>query len=290
MGYRRGVVGVFQVIGVLAGLSLLAGAATPVQMAPSGASPAAVIAAASPSATPLATFVPVLGAERVGTGAKKQQDEAPQPPSEQPDQTPPDCRKLKCIALTMDDGPVAHTSRVLSLLRREGVRATFFVLGGQAKAHPGIIRRMVADGNAVGNHSWNHPQFWHLSKAAIRRQLARTDAVLERLTGTRPTLVRTPYGEVDARVRAVARSRGQALIQWSIDPTDWHDHNAKLVTKRVLGKARRNAIILSHDVWPSTRHAYAGIIRGLKAKGYTLVTVPELLAGRAKPGVIYFHG
>ncbi len=282
-----------QVVGVLASLSLLAGTATPWEALPSAAPAAVVVAPAPAPASPLAALLPAETASAIEgqpagqkqTAAKKRQAQSTQPAS-----TPPDCAKLKCIALTMDDGPVANTARVLDLLRREQVHATFFVTGVNASARPGIIRRMVADGNAVGNHSWNHPQFWHISKAAVRRQLARTDAVLKRITGKRPTIVRTPFGEFDARVRAVAKSRGQALIQWSVDPVDWRDHNSRLVTKRVLKNARRDAIILSHDVWPTTRRAYAGIIRGLKAKGYTLVTVPELLAGRAKPGVVYFRG
>jgi peptidoglycan/xylan/chitin deacetylase (PgdA/CDA1 family) len=207
-----------------------------------------------------------------------------------PPARPPDCARLKCIALTMDDGPVAHTSAVLALLRKEKVHATFFVMGVNARKYPALVRRMLADGNAVGNHSWDHPQFWHLSEKQIRSELARTDNLLKKITGVRPTLVRPPFGEVDPKVRTVARSRGQALILWNVDPQDWKDHDPKLVTKRVLSHARRNAIILSHDVWPSTRHAYAGIIRGLKAKGFTLVTVPELLAGRAKPGKVYTRG
>ncbi len=291
--------GAVQVVGVLASLSLLAGTATQWEASASAASPPVAAARTTVQASHLAALVPVETTAPATKPGKSDQKTATtkqktatkkQTPSPQPASDAPNCAKLKCVALTMDDGPVANTVRVLNLLRREQVHATFFVVGMNASAHPGIIRRMVADGNAVGNHSWNHPQFWHISKAAIRRQLASTDALLKRITGKRPTIVRTPFGEFDARVRAVARSRGQALIQWSVDPMDWRDHNSKLVTKRVLNSVRRNSIILSHDVWPTTRRAYAGIIRGLKAKGYTLVTVPQLLAGHQKPGVVYFHG
>lgn len=176
------------------------------------------------------------------------------------------------------------------MLREEGAHATFFVLGLNARAYPKIIKRMAKDGNAIGNHSWSHPQFWHIKKSRIRSELVRTDALVKRLTGKRTEVIRVPYGEFDKRVRSVAKSRGQALIQWSVDPLDWRDRNSKLITKRILKRTKRNSIILTHDIRPTTRRAYRSIIRGLKAKGFTLVTVPELLQGKAKPGVVYFHG
>ncbi|MGC3994943.1 MAG: polysaccharide deacetylase family protein [Propionicimonas sp.] len=201
----------------------------------------------------------------------------------------PDCSKLKCVALTMDDGPVANTSKVLDLLRKKKVHATFFVLGQNARLHPGLVRRMLAEGHAVGNHSWNHPQFWKMSRAAIARQLDRTDALLKRITGKKPRLVRPPYGEVDARVRRIATAGGQSLVLWDVDPDDWRDHDADLVVRRVLHHARRGSIILTHDVWPTTRHAYARIIDGLEERGFTLVTVPQLLGSKAKPGRVFLR-
>lgn len=285
-------VGAAQVVVVLAGLSLLAGTATPWDGSAPVASASVVSAPAPASASYLAALRTVEAAPDDGSAKKaaKASRKTTQQSASPPATDAPNCAKLKCVALTMDDGPVPQTAKLLALLRREQSHATFFVLGTNAARHPAIVRRMAADGNAVGNHSWDHPQFWHVSKAAIRRELARTDALLKRLTGARPTVVRAPYGEMDARVRAITKSRGQALVQWNVDPVDWRDRNTKLVTKRVLKNTRRNSIILSHDIRPTTRRAYAGIIRGLKAKGYTLVTVPQLLAGHAKPGVVYFHG
>lgn len=273
--------GAVRVAGVLAAVSVLAGAAQPSvprTAAHVGSSPAATTGSA-PS-TALALQLRVADAAKPGGGPTSEEGTAG---------ANPDCAKLKCVALTMDDGPVAHTADVLALLRREKVHATFFLLGQNARKHPALVRRMIADGNVVGNHSWNHPEFWHLSRKAIRHQLARTDALLKRITGKRPTLVRPPFGEVDARVRKVARDRGQPLILWDVDPTDWKDHKASTVAKRVVTRARRGSIILTHDVWPSTRHAYARIIHGLKARGFTLVTVPQLLGDKTRPGRAYFR-
>jgi peptidoglycan/xylan/chitin deacetylase (PgdA/CDA1 family) len=263
----------WQVVGVLAGVSLLAGLAEP--SLPASEPPAVTRTQAAPP--------PALPADPPTATPP-----APPPPPDAGTPAPVDCTKLKCVALTMDDGPVAKTGTLLALLRRKHVHATFFLLGRQAKAHPAIVRRMLADGNAIGNHSWSHPEFWGLPAKKVRAQLARTDAVLEKITGRRPTLVRPPFGEFNHTVKKVAKARGQALVLWDVDPQDWKKHKASVVAKRVIAHARRGSIILTHDVWPSTRHAYARIIDGLRAKGFTLVTVPELFGGRLKPGKVYF--
>lgn len=274
--------GLARVAGALAAISLLAGLVQPVGAVPLGQPPRQGATATPTWSSPLQVRLPGLEEP----APEPDQEPAPEPAREA---TPPDCAKLKCVALTLDDGPVAGTAKVLSLLRRKHAHATFFVMGTQARAHPGLIRRMVADGHAVGNHSWNHPEFWHLSGKGITRQLARTDAVVKRAAGTRPSLLRPPFGEVDRRVRKAAKARGQAIILWDVDPRDWKDRKAATVAKRVLRQTHRGSIILVHDVWPSTRHALPRIIDGLQARGFTLVTVPELLGGRQRPGHVYLR-
>lgn len=249
---------------------------------PNAASPPA---AAAVHAQLLAT--PSLFQLRLPEAPVREDPPAPRAPARR--SGPVDCAKMRCVALTMDDGPVGATRGVLALLRRKQVPATFFVVGTQARAHPGLIRRMVADGHVVGNHSWNHPEFWGMSRGAVRRQLSRTDAVLKRITGKRPVLVRPPFGELNRKVRSVARARHQALVLWDVDPLDWKDRSATTVARRVLQQTRRGSIILTHDVWPSTRHAYARIIDGLRARGFTFVTVPQLLGPRTKPGRVYLR-
>jgi peptidoglycan/xylan/chitin deacetylase (PgdA/CDA1 family) len=210
--------------------------------------------------------------------------------SNQATSEPVNCRKVKCVALTFDDGPVPQTVGVLNTLKRNGARATFFVLGASAQTHPEILRRMVAGGNAVGDHSWNHPMFSKMSLKAIRSQLKRTDTVITRAIGAHRRLVRPPYGEVNARVRKAAASLGAPLILWSVDPLDWKDRNTKVVTKRVLAAVRRNSIVLMHDIHPTSRAAVDGIIKRLQARGYVLVTVPELIGSKAKPGARIARG
>ncbi len=203
---------------------------------------------------------------------------------------PPDCTKLKCVALTMDDGPVPGTAHVLDLLKRKGVHATFFVLGQLARRHPALLRRMVAEGHVVGNHSWNHPEFFGMKAKTIRGQLVHTDTAVHRAIGRDPVLMRPPFGEVTAKVRSVTRRLGDAVVLWDVDPRDWKDRKASTVAHRVVTHARRGSIILTHDSLKTTRAAYADIIDGLRARGFTLVTVPELFGGKMVPGRVYLRG
>ncbi len=202
----------------------------------------------------------------------------------------PDCAKLKCVALTMDDGPVPGTAQVLNLLKRKRVHVTFFVVGQLARLHPALLRRMVAEGHVVGNHSWSHPEFFGQATRMIRGQLVHTDAAVHRATGHDPVLMRPPFGEVTARVRKVSRALNEAVVLWDVDPLDWKDRKVSTVVNRVLKQAKRGSIILTHDSLKTTRAAYSRIIDGLRARGFTLVTVPELLGGHLKAGKVYLRG
>ncbi len=200
-----------------------------------------------------------------------------------------DCTRRKCLALTFDDGPVAGTADLLDVLRSRGVHATFFVVGRNARAHPGLLRRMVRDGHDIGNHSLDHADLSRLGASAVRRELAETNRIVRRATGHTPTLVRPPYGATDATVASVSRRLGMALVTWDVDPRDWRDRTTATVRSRVLAAAHPGAIVLAHDIYPTTRAAFARIVDTLLARGYTLVTVRDLL-GRARPGTLYTHG
>ena len=149
---------------------------------------------------------------------------------------------------------------------------------------------MLAEGDAIGNHSWNHPQFFPMSSQAVRKQIRKTNAVIRKATGKTPALMRPPFGEQNARLRKAIRSFGDAVILWSVDTQDWKYRNTKRLVSYVAKHAKRNAIVLMHDVRPTTRAAVAGIVAKLQAKGYTLVTVPELLRGQLRAGRVYTSG
>src|SRR5882762_7277489 len=115
----------------------------------------------------------------------------------------PDCLALRCVALTFDDGPGADTARLLGMLATANVRATFFLIGEEAANYPDMVRAELAQGEEVGNHSWNHPQLTHLDDAQVSAQETRTAAELSSIDGQTPTLFRPPYGDVNARVSEV---------------------------------------------------------------------------------------
>ncbi|MGY1672428.1 polysaccharide deacetylase family protein [Geodermatophilus sp. SYSU D00710] len=222
---------------------------------------------------------------------------APQPPASEvpapaPASPPPgqavDCAVLACVALTFDDGPGPHTAQLLRDLRAAGARATFFVVGQAAAAEPDLVRQALADGHAVGNHSWSHPRLPDVGTAAVAAQLDRTTAVLADL-GVTTDLMRPPYGATDATVASVTAQRGLAQIAWDVDPQDWLNRDVATTTQRVLDGVHPGAIVLLHDIHPSTVQAVPGIVDALRAAGYTLVTVPELLGPDLEPGRVYVH-
>ncbi|GAA0627503.1 hypothetical protein GCM10010394_68070 [Streptomyces crystallinus] len=189
----------------------------------------------------------------------------------------PLCRRVKCIALTFDDGPGPYTAQLLDILRRENVRATFFLVGNEpVHTHPDLVRRIAREGHVVGNHTWTHPVLTGLPEAEVRDQLSRTQTVLQELTGVRPTLMRPPKGLTDARVTGVARELGLAQILWNVTATDYHNTTTELVRKLVLERALPGGVVLLHDVLPWTVPAVPDIIAGLRKAGYTLVTVSQL--------------
>ena len=217
-------------------------------------------------------------------------DQEPTPeatPTTQPTTPAVDCAKQKCIALTFDDGPWKGTTpKLLNILKKYGVHATFFIEGQRVKDNKKLIARAAAEGHVIGNHAYNHPEFWKLSASSIQSQIKRTNTLLKKTTGKRPTLLRPPFGESNPTIRHILRDLGMAQILWSIDPLDWKDQDAKTVAARVLAGAQPGAIVLSHDIYPTTVDAYKTIIPKLQAQGYVFVTVPQLLKS-VKPGVSY---
>ncbi|MBM9507728.1 polysaccharide deacetylase family protein [Actinacidiphila acididurans] len=200
-----------------------------------------------------------------------------------------DCRKAKCIALTFDSAPSAHTAALLRILERKKVRATFFLLGHRhVDAYPGLVKRMAADGHVLANHTWTHPRLPSLTPAQIRAQLTMLNDAVQKLTGIRPTLMRPPQGRTDQKVAQVCRELGLAQVLWSDSASDYATTDTPLIRQRILSGASRGGIVLLHDLYQGTVPAVPGIIDGLRRQGYTFVTVPELLAPAVpQPGAVY---
>lgn len=210
----------------------------------------------------------------------------PPQPTPEASRAPVDCKKRKCVALTFDDGPGRGTAGLLKTLKKANVRVTFFVVGPQARARKGVVARAHADGHEIGDHTETHPVLTKLTASRIRKEIGGARRTIISQTGVKPVLFRPPYGATNARVAAQARYYGLSQILWDVDTLDWRDRKASVVSKRAIRGFHRGAIILMHDIHPTTIAAVPAIIKAAKKKGYTLVTVSELL-GKTKPGKVY---
>lgn len=184
------------------------------------------------------------------------------------------------VALTFDDGPHGTlTPKLLDILAREGVHATFFVLGENVELYPDIAKRIVAEGHEIANHSWQHPSLPRVSAERLDRELRKTSDIIEQTTGHKVTVMRPTYGALNDRVqKSLIEDYKLDVILWSVDPRDWKRPGPSVVARRMVSGAHPGAILLAHDIHPGTIAAMPQTIAGLKAKGYSFATVSELLA------------
>ena len=190
----------------------------------------------------------------------------------------------KMIALTFDDGPGAGTQRILSALDAVDGRATFCMVGNRVGQYAQTARRVAEQGSEIATHTWDHPNLAKLSAAQVQRELERSMDAIERVTGVRPTVLRPPYGSVNATVRAACRELGLVIANWNIDPEDWRVRDARQVYRHIMDNARDGAIVVCHDLYPETAAAMESAVQELTERGYQLVTVSELLEARAGGG------
>ena len=184
------------------------------------------------------------------------------------------------IAMTFDDGPSAKlTPQLLDILKARNMHVTFFVLGEMVKQHPEIVKRAIAEGHEVGNHSYDHPQLSKLSDEAVRSQLDRTKELITAATGKPLIYMRPPYGALTKEQRRwIHDDLGYQIILWDVDPLDWKRPGPSVVEDRILQGTRSGSIILSHDIHPGTVEAMPDTFDKLLAKGFKFVTVSELIA------------
>jgi len=185
----------------------------------------------------------------------------------------------KVLAMTFDDGPhPSHTPQLLKMLRDRNIKATFYLVGKNAKAYPNIVRQMVAEGHEIGNHTWTHGSLTSMSDEQIRKELKMsTDAVFE-AAGYRPQTIRPPYGAINQRIKEMMYTEfGYPTIMWSVDPQDWRKPGVSVVTSRIVNAAHPGAILLAHDIHASTIQAMPATFDQLLAKGYRFVTVSQLM-------------
>ncbi len=197
------------------------------------------------------------------------------------------CPGGRCVAITFDDGPGAHTMRLLDILDQRGAKATFFVIGSKVDAQAGVLRRMQTSGHQIGNHTWSHPSLTRLSLAGIRQEIGDTNAAIQRAIGYTPKIVRPPYGATSQTVNTELGRLGMSSVLWSVDTRDWADRNSSIVCSRAVANARPGAIILLHDIHVTSVNAIPCILDALSRQGYGFVTI-DMLLGNTVPGQVYY--
>lgn len=223
---------------------------------------------------------------------KKEEKPTPTPaanltpvPVPQADSSGVDCAIAKCLALTFDDGPGGPTGEMLDILAAHNARGTFFVLGVQAERHPGMISRIQNSGHVIGNHTYDHPNLEQLSVTDAQGQIGRTSDIIEGITGVRPGIARAPYGAMST---ALSQAINIPFIGWSVDPQDWLTRDAAQVCDAIVNGAHPGGIVLVHDIHASSVEATRCAVPQLIQRGFTLVTVPQLLGfSNTAPAAIY---
>ena len=198
-------------------------------------------------------------------------------------------RGSRQLALTYDDGPNdPHTLRLLEVLARHGVQATFFLIGRYVQQRPDIAREIIQAGHAVGNHTFTHPLLTFKSDTEIRQQLSECRAALQDAIGEPSNLFRPPFGGRRPAVLRVARELGLEPIMWNVTGYDWNAPPAAVIERKVAKQIRGGDVILLHDgghkefgadrSW--TVKATDNLIRKYKDEGYNFVTIPEMMEHR----------
>jgi peptidoglycan-N-acetylglucosamine deacetylase len=196
------------------------------------------------------------------------------------------------IALTFDDGPASvFSEQILDILHDRKVKATFFVCGKNVERYSNIVRRIRAEGHALGNHTYSHSFLYFRSRRFMADEIDRTQEALQKVTGERPSIFRPPYGARWLGLVSVLRKRGLRLVNWSDTGYDWKCGTDEIV-QQTLKRLKPGAIILLHDGLETrsarpvdqsaTVRALPAIIDAASEAGLTFVTVKDLLDGDLK--------
>lgn len=183
--------------------------------------------------------------------------------------------KQKTVALTFDDGPhEIYTAKLLDGLKERQVHVTFFLMGENIAGNEALVRRMQEDGHLIGNHSYRHIQLTKAGEDAVCQAVEQTEEMIADITGSRPEYLRPPYGDWNENLEC---RMNLTTVFWTVDSMDWKLQNTARVVRRVEKDVKEGDIILMHDIFPTSVDAALQLIDNLQAKGYTFVTVDELL-------------
>ena len=193
-------------------------------------------------------------------------------------------RSERVAALTFDDGPdVEHTPKVLDILAREGVTATFFLIGRRAAAAPELVRRIAREGHDVGNHTWSHRSLWLCGPRETEYQIVRGHEAIADAAGTPPRFFRAPWGMTNVAVFPVVHRLGTPCVFWTVQPEGQRPVTPDRQVRWVTGRVKPGAIVDLHDAdgvplaGERTVRALPDLISALRDDGYTLAGLRDLL-------------
>ncbi len=184
------------------------------------------------------------------------------------------------IAITFDDGPhPQNTPRLLDMLRERNIKVTFFLIGKSAAAWPAIVRRIVAEGHEVANHTWTHPQLSHLKQTRVFDELQKTHDAIVKACGVAPLMYRPAYGAITISQRKqIFEHFGYPTVVWDVDPLDWRTPRSSQRTHdRILDQVKPGSIILCHDIHAETVNAMPSTLDDLIGRGYQFATVSQMM-------------
>jgi len=198
-------------------------------------------------------------------------------------------RGTKQIALTYDDGPNdPHTLKLLEILTKHNVKATFFMIGRYAQQRPDIAREVARAGHAIGNHTFTHPLLIFKSDAEIRRELSGCRAALSDAVGQHTNLFRPPFGGRRPAVLRIARKLGMEPVMWNVTGYDWTAPPATVIERKVAKQIRGGDVILLHDGGHKAMGANRSptvaatdqLLTIYKCEGYDFVTIPRMMSDK----------
>lgn len=184
------------------------------------------------------------------------------------------------VALTFDAAwGNEDTNKILDILKKENVHVTFFMTGGWIDSYPDDVKKILADGHDLGNHSQNHKNMSQLSESEIKEELLEPYKKIKQLTGYEMFLFRPPYGDYDNKVIKTAKNIGFYSIQWDVDSLDWKDYGVQSIINTVCNHKHlgNGSIILCHNGAKYTAQALESLITTLKDKGYSFVPLSKMI-------------
>lgn len=199
-----------------------------------------------------------------------------------------DCSKVKCIALTFDDGPSKYTNSLLDILKKQWVKATFFVIWANIEHRESTLKREADEWHEIGNHTRNHKDLTKLTPEERKQEIETTFKKIFEVTWVSSFLIRPPYGRIDESI--LGEQYGK-IILWNVDTDDWKSKKIDTIVANATNKIQKWDIILMHDTYQTSVDAVPEIIKKLKKDGFTFVTVDELLSDQTvNLTKKYFHG